>query len=399
MHRGEKIGDGTFGVVYAATSPRTGNNYAVKRNLMEEETSFIGVSREVDLLNKLRHHPHIVRLERVAFGQPFLGSIFSPLTNDRQSQRDDTLHFVFSQAEYDLHRFIYGAAFDDYGLIKRYMVHILLGLEYMHTSHIIHRDLKPSNVLIFGHEKDVSGVSNVAQLCDLGMAKPYTYQGKHTPGTVTPWYRAPEIALGYPHYDYKSDVWSAGCVLFEMVAKHAFVEADNNDDQVLTQILRALPQELPLRKFRELVRSQKWRTVRLGSNYRPSRRLSLQENINLTPSKLRQFQIQAGKYDDFCHLLNHMLTFVWEDRYTVTQCLDHPFFNDYRAIIADTRAQYAPIHVPTPIVVHDCIERKWMSKVVTLVFNQRRNLKWYRERAIFQAISLFDRSQLTMVLT
>ena len=231
MLRGEKLGEGTFGIVYAARSPNSKQEYAVKRNLVEDATSFIGVPREVDILNKLRNHPHIVRLEKVAFGNPFGETVFSPLVGvDRNSQRDDRIHFIFKSAEYDLHRYIYGATITDWSITKRYMVHILLGVEFMHARKIIHRDLKPSNILIFGAETDAMEQPNVAKICDFGLAKPYTYQGVQTPNTVTSWYRAPEIALGYPNYDYKVDIWSLGCILFEMVAKRCFLGNSPDDD-------------------------------------------------------------------------------------------------------------------------------------------------------------------------
>lgn len=394
MQRGDKLGEGTFGIVYSGTSPRTKTEYAIKRNLVEDSTSFIGVSREVDVLNKLRHHPHIVRLEQVAFGHPFQGACFSPLQGkDRESQRDDAIHFVFRKAHYDLHQFIYGALVINFGLIKRYMVNMLLGIEYIHGQRILHRDLKPSNVLIFGEEKDVAGVGNVAKICDFGLAKPYTYQGSQTPNTVTSWYRAPEITLGYPHYDYKVDVWSLGCIFYEMVAKRAFLpEVPDNNDEILSTILGALPKELSVRKLRELVRSNKWRTVKLTPAHSPRIRRSFPMQIGLSDELLKQFEQQAGKFDLFCNLLENMLRFEWDHRYTVTQCLDHPFFDEYRALIAETRRQYPPYpRRDKPLIVKKSAERKWMAQIVTDIFNNRSKLNWYSHRSLFQAMDLFDR--------
>lgn len=395
MLRGNKLGAGTFGIVYSGTSPKSNRQYAIKRNLVEEKTSFIGVPREVDVLNKLRHHPHIVKLEQVSFGQPFNGNCFSPLMgHDRKSQRDDTIHFIFKQASYDLHMFIYGAVIRDFSLIKRYMVNILLGIEYMHSQHIVHRDLKPSNVLIFGEEKDAAGIGNVAKICDFGLSKPYTYQGYQTPNTVTSWYRSPEITLGYPHYDYKSDIWSAGCILYEMMAKRAFIPdvADNNDE-ILSSILGTLPVELSVRKFRELVRSNKWRQVKLTRAYSPRARKSFKEQIGLTRTGLKQFEQQAGDLDMFCDLIDNMLKFEWDLRYTATQCLNHPFFNDSRHIIEKTRSSYPPkfSEHEQPLIIHKCVERKWMAQAATEIFNNRCSLKWYSNRALFQAMDLFDR--------
>lgn len=394
MQRGEKLGEGTFGIVYAAISPKTNRQYAVKRNLVEDETSFIGVPREVDVLNKLRLHPHIVRLEQVAFGQPFNGNCFSPLMGkERNSQRDDSIHFIFKQAAYDLHRFVYGAIITDFGLIKRYMVNILLGVEYMHSKRILHRDLKPSNVLIFGDEKDAMGIGNIAKICDFGLAKPYTYQGSQTPSTVTSWYRAPEITLGYPHYDYKTDIWSLGCIFYEMIAKRAFIlDVPDNNDDILSSILGSLPQELPMRKFRELVRSNKWRQIKLTPAHSPRSRRSFLQQIGLTSEGLEQFERQAGKINLFCDLLDNMLRFEWDRRFTATECLNHPFFQDHITIINETRLQFPPQpSKETQIVVTKCVERKWMAQAVTEIFNNRCALRWYSNRALFQAMDLFDR--------
>lgn len=394
MKRGDKLGEGTFGIVYSGSSPETNRKYAIKRNLVEEGTSFIGVPREVDVLNKLRNHPHIVRLEKVSFDHPFSGSHFSPLIGkERELQRDDSIHFIFREAAYDLHRFIYGAVVLDFGLIKRYMVHMLLGLEFIHSQKILHRDMKPSNILIFGDEKDAIGVGNVAKICDFGLSKPYTYQGKQTPSTVTSWYRAPEITLGFPDYDYKTDIWSVGCILYEMVAKRGFISdvADNNDDIVST-ILGALPEELPIRKLRELVKSNKWRKVKLSPVHTPKFRKSFAQQIALTDGGLKLFEQKAGKMELFSDLLENMLRFDWDQRYTASNCLDHPFFNDYKEVIIETRIKYPnSIRRAKHMIIHQCIERKWMAQIVTDIFNERSQLKWYSDRALFQAMDLFDR--------
>ncbi len=395
MKRGDKLGEGTFGIVYAASSPRTKRQYAVKRNLVEDGTSFIGVSREVCVLNKLRNHPNIVRLEQVSIGHPFNGSCFSPLAGqDRISQRDDSLHFVFKEASYDLYRFIYGSRTHDFRLIKQYMVDILLAVEFMHCSQrIIHRDLKPSNILIFTNERNSIGRYNIASICDFGLAKPYTYQGYQTPGAVTSWYRAPEIALGYPHYDYKIDIWSLGCIFYEMIAGKSFVSdiPDNNDD-ILSAILGSLPEELSMRKFRELIKSNKWRQIKLTPAHSPRVRRSFYQQLGLSSKGLAQFEREAGKIQIFCDLISNMLKFEWDQRFTATQCLEHPFFHDMKYIISETRKLYPPVpKKESPYNIHNCIERVWVSQMIIDIFNNRCNLPWYSDRSLFQAMDLFDR--------
>lgn len=394
MLRGQKLGEGTFGIVYGATSPQSGNRIALKRNLVDDTTNFIGTPREVDILNRFRHHPHIVRIEKIIFGEPFAGTIMSPLVgSDRTSQRNDSMHFAFQQAEYDLHSFAHGAVVIDYSLIKRYMVHILLGVEYLHSQRYVHRDLKPNNILIFGKIPDALGVGNVAQICDFGLTKPYTYQGVQTPSTVTSWYRAPEIALGYPHYDYKADMWSVGCILFEMIAKNPFIsKSRDNNDELLSEILGTIPEELPVRKLRELVRSNKWRPVKLTKAHSPRSRRTFEQQLGLTDVGKAQFERQAGSFSSFCDLLTNLLRFEWEPRFTASQALDHAFFHDHRAVIEATRKQY-PLVAPVeqPLVVRECMERKWMAAAATEIFNNRDKLDWYSPRKLIQAMDLFDR--------
>lgn len=395
MIKGEKLGEGSFGLVYGGLSPKTGKEIAVKRNLAEQKTSFIGVAREVDILYKLLNHPHIVSLDKIAFGYPFVDGIFSPICSvDRKTQRDDSIHFVFKKAAYDLHMFIKGAVVTDFSLIKRYMVNILLGTEYMHGKGIIHRDLKPSNILIFGDEPDALGVFNVAKICDFGLAKPYTYQGTNTPSVVTSWYRAPEITLSYPFYDYKVDIWSIGCIFFEMMTKTAFLEgSSDDDDHLLSQILGKLPTPLSLKRVRELTRNNKWKKVSLTAASRPRSRKSFQQMIGLSKQGLKNFEEKAGSFDAFIDLLTNMLNFEWDKRFTATQCLDHPFFEDYKCLIYETRKKHSPISAyEHPMYVHECVERHWMAIIATGIFNNRSEYKqWYSDRVLFQAMDLYDR--------
>lgn len=396
MLRGESLGRGTFGIVYSAQSPNSGKEYAIKRNMTDNETSFIGAPREVDILHQMKKHPHIVHLEMVCFGSPFQNGVFSPLAQEllKGGRRDDSMHFGFNKAVYDLHSFIYGAVTINFTLMKRYMVQMLLGLEYLHGHKYIHRDLKPANILIFGDQFDILGQGNIAQICDFGLAKPYTYQGQQTPGTITCYWRAPEVALGYPNYDYKCDIWSLGCIFFEMIAKQSFITVDNDDDDfIISTILGNLPQELPLRKLRDWVKNCKWKDVKLSPVHKPKTRKSWLQQLALSDSGKKQFEEEAGKLSDFCDLLDNMIRFDCNDRYDVTRCLYHPFFADYQEYIKLTREKFPPTEkCTTPLYVHQCIERRWMAEEVINIFNSRaERSSWYSHRALFQAMDIFDR--------
>ena len=93
--------------------------------------------------------------------------------------------------------------------IKCYMHQLLSGLQHCHDKGILHRDLKGPNILI-----DKNGVLKIA---DFGLANYYRHNHSLTNRVVTLWYRAPELLLGATNYGVGIDLWSAGCLLAEML--------------------------------------------------------------------------------------------------------------------------------------------------------------------------------------
>lgn len=96
--------------------------------------------------------------------------------------------------------------------VKCYMKQLLSGLEHCHTNGVLHRDIKGSNLLL-----DNSGTLKIA---DFGLATFYRPE-QNVPLTsrvVTLWYRPPELLLGATNYGVAVDLWSAGCILAELLA-------------------------------------------------------------------------------------------------------------------------------------------------------------------------------------
>lgn len=84
---------------------------------------------------------------------------------------------------------------------------ILMGLKILHANHIIHRDIKPANVFFVG---------GTAKIGDLNVSK--VTEGKYaSTQTGTPYYTSPEI-WNNVKYDGRVDIWSLGCLLYELAA-------------------------------------------------------------------------------------------------------------------------------------------------------------------------------------
>lgn len=206
----EKLGEGTYGVVYMAREKQTGAVVALKRmNIAAEEEGVPATTiREICLLKEL-HHENIVRLYDVMFQAP-------------------KLTLVFEYCEYDLKKYMDTMPGKrlDISETKSILKQMLCGLQYMHNRAVVHRDLKPQNVLLSAN-KDV-------KLADFGLAR---VEGipvkKYSHEAVTLWYRPPDVICGSTNYGFPVDMWSMGCIFAEMVTGAPLFNGHTDSEQLL----------------------------------------------------------------------------------------------------------------------------------------------------------------------
>ncbi len=106
----------------------------------------------------------------------------------------------------------------------------MAGLKYLHSAGVVHRDLKPANLLIDLESCDV-------KICDFGLSRiidddPAEGAEGQTLYVVTRWYRAPEILLGYQHYDSAIDLWAMGTILGELLYRRPLLNGENFVNQL-----------------------------------------------------------------------------------------------------------------------------------------------------------------------
>eukprot|EP00386_Alphamonas_edax_P011257 GDKI01035758.1.p1 GENE.GDKI01035758.1~~GDKI01035758.1.p1 ORF type:complete len:296 (-),score=98.11 GDKI01035758.1:268-1155(-) len=279
----EKIGEGTYGVVYKAQDPQ-GDIFALKKIRLEAEDEGIPSTaiREISLLKELQH-PNIVRLCDVIHTERKLTLVFEYLDQDLKKLLDMC----------------------DGGLepktTKSFLYQLLRGVAYCHQHRVLHRDLKPQNLLI--------NREGALKLADFGLARAFGIPVRsYTHEVVTLWYRAPDVLMGSRKYSTPVDIWSVGCIFAEMVNGRPLFPGTNDADQ-LQKIFKILgtPSEQSWPAVADL---PEWKSD--YTKYEP------QPWGQIVPS------LEPTGVD----LLSKMLRFDPNQRISARQAMDHEYFRD-----------------------------------------------------------------------
>jgi len=191
-----KLGEGAYSTVFKVKRIIDNKTYALKKvkllNLSEKEKE--------NSLNEVR----ILASVKSNFVVSYKDSFFD--------EKDNTLCIVMEFADRgDLYQKIVqhkkSAKFFEESDVWRIFIQLVKGLKALHDLKILHRDMKSANVFLFSNGSAKLGDLNVSKVARRGLG--YTQTG-------TPYYASPEVWKDKP-YDNKSDVWSLGCVLYEMI--------------------------------------------------------------------------------------------------------------------------------------------------------------------------------------
>ena len=311
----KQIGLGSFSAVCSCYDRKDNRNVAIKKvtNAFDDLEDARHILREIKLLSFF-DHDNIVTLLDVAKPENKLNY------ND--------VYVITDLMETDLHRVIYSRQELTDEHIQYFIYQILRGTLYFHSANVIHRDLKPANILAnkncdlkicdFGldHGKIKDDDKSVLNLIE-NPSLPIEYSNniiyddskrELNDRNISRWYRAPEAILSPDDYKKPVDIWSIGCILAELLGRQPLFPADNNLDE-LQKIISVLGS--PSDNDLEFITDTKIKNFvnRLAKRTKQSFNLMFS---NANPVAL--------------DLLGKMLTFSPKKRYTVEQCISHPYF-------------------------------------------------------------------------
>ncbi|KAG0051433.1 Cyclin-dependent kinase 3 [Gryganskiella cystojenkinii] len=290
FQRMEKIGEGTYGVVYKATEKSTERVVALKKIRLENEDEGVPSTaiREISLLKELRHD-HVVELIDIIHEKSKLYLVFEYLTSDLRKYMESNPATTGRGLPHDQ--------------VQAYLYQLIKGVEFCHSRRILHRDLKPQNLLIDEHRN--------LKLADFGLARAFGIPMRtYTHEVITLWYRAPEILMGSRHYSTAVDMWSVGCIFYEMITKKPLFPGDSEIDELYKIFrIRGTPNE------------EIWPTVSQLKDWKDT--FPQWEGKKLA-------DIVPTLSPDGIDLLTLLLEYDPAKRISAKRALLHPYFDDYK---------------------------------------------------------------------
>jgi len=167
--------------------------------------------------------------------------------------------------------------------VWKIFIQMTKGLKALHDLKILHRDLKSANIFLFS--------DGSAKIGDLNVSK-VVYKGLGYTQTGTPYYASPEVWKDQP-YDNKSDIWSLGCVTFEMLALRPPFRAENIE-KLYNKVIHGQYGKISDSYSQDIKEIIKF-ILKVNPSDRPSCGQIL--NHEVVKKRLEFFKAQAG-YDD-----------------------------------------------------------------------------------------------------
>ncbi|OMJ69762.1 hypothetical protein SteCoe_32427 [Stentor coeruleus] len=217
-----KLGEGSYSVVFKVLRKTDSQVYALKKVKFNSLNS----RDKQNALNEIRFLASIVHPNIVGYKEVFIDDPTSSLCLVMEyAAKGDLLQMINNHKKN-------GTYFTEEDIWK-YLIQAVKGLRALHSRNILHRDIKSANIFITSE--------NNVQLGDLNVAK--VVHGLAHTQTGTPYYASPEVWRDSP-YDSKSDIWSLGCVIYEMCAlEPAFKSKDMKE--LFSKVIKGRYNEVP----------------------------------------------------------------------------------------------------------------------------------------------------------
>lgn len=418
---GERLGTGSYGEVYSVHSQSEKNikKYALKISyLIGAKNKIPGAIhlKEVDMMKRIEH-PCLLGVHEVYYDMPFekLPDTFKFKIRGAQDEilppdpnKVDNIFILTPIALGDAHYFSKSNNILP-GHLKRVVMQICQGIQFLHAHGIAHRDLKLGNVLFFFDEKHKNLLNG--KICDFGMCKRLDNENNST-YVGTPSHKAPELFLGSGKYQLSSDIWSLAVLIYEMFTGISLFVGDN-DLQILKKIFNHRGK--PDRDTFNYLCEGKPSMIKYSSLAGKGRPVYFDPDIQL----IKEFEYLSvdkipnfGKLEELREILEKMLSLDPRKRPAIVEVLGSMFFSSvpkgptYGAESATQKELdkwYGLCHEVPPVVKFHVLEKikdnAMRKKGIDLLVQMevdfaKRNVVW---KIHFLGLDIYDRCLLKIV--
>lgn len=313
MEVGRVIGEGQWGFVNEVTL--NGVKYALKQfHCPDDDVKVKGCccSREIDISLRVGDHPNVCNVISV---------VDVDTTNNPNVESKALLLEYCPNNLGAFLRKIRQPTERNYILMKVLFVQMLMGLEYIHSKNVYHNDIKMDNVLI----ADDDDGNPIAKICDFGLSSFFP-----VPGCAACCYRPPEVCSEKGKFTNVSDVFSLGCVFYEMISGKDFISLDHVDDPEPEDVAQTIIKQLNITDTNIIKKV-------LGDSLQV-RKSNRRGNV-IDKLKIRKEFGDEIHIKKFKTLLKGMLEFDPDKRLNPTSALDSEYFSDIKDLISYQREE------------------------------------------------------------
>ena len=216
------LGKGAFASVFLVRRKEDNNIYALKRVTIDK----LKKKEQDNSVNEVRILASINHINVIGYKEAFYEESSKTLNIVMEYADDGDLNSKINQIKQLKQHF-------SESKIWIYAIQMLMGLKALHDKKIMHRDLKSANVFLMKNGICKLGDLNVSKVAKMGVLRTQT---------GTPYYASPEVWKDGP-YNYKSDLWSIGCVVYELcMLRQPF--KGSNMDELYKNVLRGKYKEI-----------------------------------------------------------------------------------------------------------------------------------------------------------
>lgn len=386
-------------------------SYVTKIN--DKSTDVIGMVsfKEIDILVKCNTHPFIVQLVYLNY-------------NKDSPDSEDPVSLFLEEANYDLRHVLDSSKSYNMCHYKVMMVQLVLGLKFLHSNNILHRDIKPENILIYDKNMRDKNRTVIVKFCDFGLSTYIDGSNILTPRSTTPNYASPEILLNKTNYSYESDIWSLGCVFYEMISGKIYLDATepgNKDIHLyyFSYLISKSTKSYTIEKIKNIFDIENsggkftkeipnWLGNPINKNGKTTYvKKSFRELTNLLSTSTSSVKIEKtsikdpmygdvyfGSLDTFFDFIGNTLRIESGKRFNINQCINHEFFSSFRTKINEIEKDlneskknllYRRIHIFGSLKRTICLNK--LQNILMVC----KDYGWFMNKIMFHTVDIFDR--------